>query len=98
MLVAPWGWVGTVRLLPAMPEAEKKRKRKEKKRRSHLLTCRCPSLQSPTTPFNSVEDFSKQAAQAKARKKSGDDLFNAEALNSKLAELGGKDDQGSNAN
>ena len=42
--------------------------------------------QSPATPYNSVEDFSKQAAQAK--KKQQAPTLDAEALNSKLQDLG----------
>ena len=44
--------------------------------------------QSPTTPYNSVEDFSKQAAQAKAKKANNQAELDAEALNSKLSALG----------
>merc|ERR1711991_206375 len=45
------------------------------------------NMRSPTTPYNSVEDFSKQAAQAKLKKEGQQpkDGFDADSLNAKLS-------------
>lgn len=66
---------------PNLTEAD--REAELKKARIALMR----NLRSPVTPHTSMEDFSQERDQAKAMKDKGP-VFDADAVNSKLAALG----------